>query len=626
MDINNNRIIKIDLSNKRVEVEIKDEKFLRTYIGGSTLGAYYLLTETEPQIDPLSSDNVLIFTGSIVSGVPLSGFTRTEVIAKSPLTGGIGVSQLGGDFAYRLKKAGYIGIVIKGKADHPVYIWIEDDKIDIMDAENYWGMDTLEAENEIKKDLRNSQASAMVIGPAGEKKVKFATIMSKGNFAAGRTGLGAVMGSKNLKAVLVSGTKKIDIVNPEYIRSLAQKIKSRIADSPLEPISEMGSSVAINWTNVTGGLPTYNFKHGFYNNAEKISGEHIYETIHTKTRDNCWACVVKCKQRISFKDDKYEVSADYGCPEYETLAMLGSNLGIDDLKAIAKANELCNRYGIDTITTGAIIATIMEAYQEGIVNKAKLDGIEVVFGNANALLTLIHKIANREGVGDILAEGPRFVINKFNIPREKSIDVKGSPVPAHEPRIKKSLALTYSVVPIGADHVCTGHDTYLTPETHQILRNSMKAIGLLEDLVPYRLNSKTVRFVYYSQVLFALLDSLSICIRVWEYLIKSIEVPECVNAITGWETSLWELMKVGERSINLQRIYNFREGLDSKDDTLPERFFKALENEKDNTNIISQKDWEECKQLYYAMAGWDDTGFPRDAKLLELDMEWVIND
>jgi len=618
-------ILKIDLSGKNVETETREEKFYRKYMGGSAIGAYYLLKELPFQSDPLGPENIIVISASVVTGAPISGFTRANVTAKSPLTGGVGDSQFGGFFPLELKKAGFDAIVVKGKAKSPVYILIQNGEVKIKNAGQIWGMDTGKAGDKLKEITGDRSLKVLSIGQAGENKVKYASIINEKVFAAGRTGMGAVMGSKNLKAIAVSGEKSLKFANEDFIKKLAGETKERLDNhGSLSQVSKMGSSVSVEWQNESGGLPTRNFQSGHFEKAEEITGKKIYETLHTDKRHTCFGCVIACKQRVGAQKP-YKIDDEYGCPEYETASALGSYLMIDDVKIVAKANELCNRYGLDTISVGAIVAFCMECYEKGLMDKKHFDGIEMKFGNGQALLDAIEKIAAREGYGNELSHGMEYITGKLNENvNEFAMHVKNNPLPAHMPRVKQSYGLAYATVPFGADHCSHGSDAVIDPSVPEEAKKDYRSLGILEDSPTDSLKNKA-KFYYYTGNMHAFFDTADICIRA-AGLFSYNEIVKLVRACTGWETSLWELMKIGERRNNMLKMLNASEGFTAEEDVLPDRAFKPIEGGPTDGVKIDKEEFYKKIREFYELAGWNiETGRPKDYKLRELGLEWTID-
>jgi len=597
------------------------EVLFRRYLGGGALSLYYLLKELKPGADPLGPENLLIFAASAVTGQPAAGFSRFTVAAKSPLTGGFGESEAGGWWGPELKSSGFDAILIKGKADQPVYLSIQDGKAEIRDASHLWGEMTRESQEKIRKDLGDEKVRVALIGPGGEKGVKYACILNELKHVNGRTGMGAVMGSKNLKAIAVRGKKKMALHSPEKVREVVKRIAETWAKNP-SGLGELGTARGVMPLNAAGIFPTRNFITGTFDKAEAICGETMRDTILVG-RGTCYGCPVRCKREVKV-DQPYKVDPEYGGPEYETLGALGSLCCIGDLKAIAMGNQLCGAYGIDTISTGTTIAFAMECFEKGILTLRDTDGIELRFGNAGAMLAMVEKIGRREGIGMLLGESLKTAAERIGKGSEKyAMHVKGQPFPLHEPRGKAGLALAYSISPTGADHLEHPHDPVF--ETEAGLK-SILPLGIVEPLSALDLSSKKVRMFVYLQDLYSMFNSIGLCVLTGGFFggpVSLNTIPEYVNAVTGWETSLWELMKVGERHSAMARVFNVREGLSSKDDTLPGRIFEPLEGGPSKSKNIDPQEFQKALKTYYGMVGWDENGVPLDSRLEELDLGWV---
>jgi len=620
----NGKILKINLTNREISVEKPDDNFYRTYMGGRNIGAYFLLKEMDPTTEPFSPDNVIIFSLSIISGVPVPGPSKYSVVTKSPLTNAFAESEAGGFWGPELKFAGFDAIVIKGKSPNPVYIWINNGQVEIKDAAHLWGKITGDTQQLIREELNDERVRIAQIGPAGENKVRYACVISDLNHANGRTGVGAVMGSKNLKAVVVRGNKKnINFKNNDEIKKIASKFAKNYKDYPaLQGLQKLGTSGMVNDLNASGMLPTKNFKYGNFDGAEKISGGFMEKTIGVG-QEGCYACPVRCKHSVEVKEP-YEVERKYGGPEYETIGVFGSSCGINDIKAIAKANELCGKYGLDTISTGGMIAFAIDCYSEGLLKDLK--GIELKYGDAEMMLQLVEDIARRKGLGDILAEGAKGAIKILGKETEKyAMHVKGQMLPAHEPRGKVSVGLSYAVAPQGADHMTAEHDTCF--ESENCFLEQLYPLGILEPLGALDLGPKKIRQFVYLQQLSSLHNVLCICTFTCAVLgaLRLKDMSDLVEAATGWETSVWELMKAGERGINMARMFNIMNGFTKEDDMIPERFFEPLEGKNPlEGKSISKSEFIKARDYYYEMMNWSEQGIPRRAKLDELNIGWIV--
>ncbi len=617
----NGKILRVDLSARVLTEEQVPEILYRRYLGGGALSLYFLLKELKPGIDPLGPENLLIFMSSAVTGTPALGFSRYTVAAKSPLTGGFGESEAGGWWGPELKFSGYDGILVKGKANRPVYLWIHDGKAELQDASHLWGLQARETQEMIRKELGDEKIRIALIGPGGEKLVKFACILNDLKHANGRTGMGAVMGSKNLKAIAVRGDKKMALHAPEKARSVIKGVLESYKANP-GTLGELGTARGVMPMNAGGILPTRNFTSGSFEKAEEICGETMRDTILVG-RGTCYACAVRCKREVRV-DAPYHVDPIYGGPEYETIAAFGSLCGIGDLKAIALANQICGAYTIDTISTGTTIAFAMECFEKGVITAKDTGGIELRFGNVEAMLRMVEQIGKREGFGNLLAEGVKVAAETIGKgSKDFAMHTKGQPLPLHEPRGKTGLGLAYALSPTGADHLEAAHDPVFESEAG--LKNVL-LLGILEPLSALELTHRKVRMFLYLQDLYNLFNSIGLCIftAIPFGLMTIPDVVDYVNAVTGWDTSLWEFMKTGERHSNMARIFNFREGFTSKEDTLPDRLFKPLEGGTLKGTKIERHDFEKAVKTYYQMMGWDENGVPLRATLEELELGWVL--
>lgn len=610
----NGKILRVDLSRGSTSAEELDEFFCRKYIGGAGFVAYYLLKELGQGVDPLSPENKLIFAAGPVTGVPLSGSGRYCVGAKSPLTGAYSKAESGGYWGAELKHAGYDAIIIEGKAEKPVYLWIHDGEVSLRDASHLWGMNTKETLRTIQAELGDSLIRVASIGLAGEHLVRFACIVNELHDTAGRSGMGAVMGSKNLKAIAVRGHQRPQVADPEHLRGFNQWL---LANRPLwESFHLFGTGAGMDRGVASGNLPIRNFRDGDFPDAKNISAEALKDTIRIKM-ESCYACSIRCKKVVKV-EGTYSVDPAYGGPEYETLASLGSNCGINDLKAIAKGNELCNAYSLDTISTGDVIAFAMECFENKLFTREETGGIELAFGNAEAMLKVIDMIARREGIGDLLADGSARAAQKIGKgAMEFSMQVKGLDIPMHEPRLKTALGLGYMINPHGADHQDNFHDMMLSGRS----LDRVKPLGVLEPFPPDDLSPRKVSLFRYIHQERVLRDCLVLCNFV-PY--ETEQVVDILAAVTGWNTGIIELMRVAERTLTMARLFNIREGFTADDDKLPNRFFQPKTSGALSTKYYDAEELEKAKSYYYTLMGWEaKTGIPTPEKLQELGIEWA---
>ena len=610
------RILRVNLSKDKLSIEYPDEIFYRRYLGGEGFVAYYLLKELKPGIDPLGPENKLIFAAGPVTGVPIAGNSRNSIGAKSPLTGGFGESEVGGYWGAELKHAGFDAVIIEGKASSPVYLWIHNGEAEIRDASHIWGLETGDAQRVIREELNDNLVRVALIGPGGENLVRYACIMVDLKDAAGRTGMGAVMGSKNLKAVAVRGSGRIEVSDKRILTELSKHLIQKVKDMRL---CEYGTGSLFEEYAASGNLPIRNFRDGEFQNAAALSAKNVKATVRVGM-EGCYACPIRCKKIVKI-DEPFTVDPAYGGPEYEALASLGSNCGVDDLKAVCKANEICNRFSIDVISAGVSIAFAMECYENGLISDKETGGLKLKFGNAEALVRMVEMIGRREGLGDLLAEGVKRASEKIGKDSERfAMHVKGQEIPMHEPRFKKALGVGYAVSPTGADHMHNFHDTFLTPNSQEL--SVLAELGILEPIPLEKLCPGKIRALIYAVDWRVLDNCLLLCSFVpWDYVQKT----SIVRAVTGWNTTAWELMKTGERVTTMARVFNIREGFGRKDDWLPERFFNPRISGVLSDTAIDPEEFREAIDTYYKMMGWDENGVPTREKLEELDIGWVVS-
>lgn len=608
------KILHVDLSTGAFKVEETSEIFRRRFFGGWGFILYYLFREMDSSTDPLGPDNVLVFATGPVTGAPISGSGRHAVGAKSPLTGGFGASEAGGFWGAELKRAGFDAIVIKGKASSPVYLWIHNGEAEIRDAFHLWGKTTGEVQELIYQELGDKTVKIAQIGPAGENLVRYACITHDLRHFAGRCGLGAVMGSKNLRAVVVKGEGKVEVASPDRLAAIRQWL-SENDEALLAGFRHTGTAGIVPYLNAAGGLPTRNFTHGHFEKADEISGQKMAETILVD-RGSCYACIARCKRVVEVKEGPYLVDPMYGGPEYETIGALGSSCGVSDLRAIARANQLCGAYGLDTISAGVTIAFAMECGEKGLL---KSDEVELRFGNPDTVLKLLEMIAFRRGLGDLLAEGVRRAAEKIGPEAYPlAMEVKGQEIPMHEPRFKHALGLGYALSPTGADHNHNIHDDGYVKETRSAFRRA-RALGILEPLPRNDLGPAKVRLFFYELLWQMGYELLGLC-RFLPY--DKLQVQDILQAVTGWDVSIWEMMKAGQRIYTLARIFNVKSGFSPADDRLPERFFEPFPDGPLAGEAIGREAFRKALELFYGMIGWDPrTGMPYPHVLAELDIE-----
>ncbi len=604
------RILHVDLSKRDQHVEELSEGEARAYIGGSGLAAKRLWEMTGNETDPLGTENVLIFMTGPFTGtkVPLSG--RHEVVAKSPLTGIYGESDVGGRWGTELKKAGFDGVVVTGKSARHTYLWINEVGVELRDADHLWGLDTYEASPILRKET-DQKAIEACIGPAGERLARIAAIMHDGRDAraAGRCGLGAVMGSKNLKAIVAKGDKDVTVVDAKRLSEMTKKLAPEILKNT-KRLADYGTSQVMTTLEELGDLPVRNWKQGSWKEgAEKLSGVTMAKSI-LKGRYFCGACIVGCGRAVAIDHGEYAGVEGAG-PEYETMALFGSNILVDDLGAVAKAHELCNRYGLDVISTGGVIGFALEAAERGILKGDSDEEVDLTWGNGKAVTNLVEKIGRREGLGYLLGEGVMRTSAKLGGGSEAfALHVKGLEPPGHDPRAYNSLAVGYATSNRGACH--------LQGMSYAFERSAtMPELGINE--VQDRFGTvKKGELVAKTQDLMSLFDSIKLCKFLLYGGVKLTHILEWFNAVTGWEISQAEIMKAGERIYNLKRMYNVRCGITRKDDTVPTRMLR--EKRREGGAAENLPPFSEALDEYYSYRGWDRNGIPTKTKLLELGL------
>jgi aldehyde:ferredoxin oxidoreductase len=609
----NGRILRVNLTRQDHTVESPPEEFYRKYLGGRGFIIHTLLSETPKGIDPLGPENKLIFATGPITGYPLPGGVKTSVGSKSPLTGAPGESEAGGSWGTALKKAGFDAIIIEGAAPAPVYISIRDDRVEVRDGRHTWGLEPAETEKTLREELGDGKMGAMVIGPGGENLVRYASILGDVTHVAGRTGMGAVMGSKKLKAIAVRGTKLPEMANREGIRALARWMAENYKKKT--HLWEQGTGTTMVQYEEQGNLPIRNFLGGRFPGAGNINSQTMFNKGYVTKMEGCLACPIRCKKKIEMKNP-WTVDPAYGGPEYETLAALGSNCGVDSVEAIIKAHELCGRYGIDTMSAGVSISFAMECFEKGIITLQDTGGIHLTFGNAEAMVEMVEQIGRRKGFGDVLAEGARraaAIIGKGA--DEYAMHVKGEEIPMHEPRYKQGMGLHYTVHPMGPDHCGGPHDDVVQENPA-----GWDSVDVSDPMPSTELSARKARMLYHTGLWRQMGNYLGTCSFVpWNYK----QLCEATEYVTGWPISYWRLMKTVERGVTLARIYNIREGFTTKDDTLPGRFMTSPPDGPLKGISIDPGELADAQKVYYQMLGWDESGVPTYGRLVELGIEWA---
>lgn len=612
------RHICIDLTNETIEVKENDLEVMKNFVGARGIGIHYVMEKMDPKADALSAENRFIFATGPLTGFPPAG-NRCYVVTKSPLTGGIANSSVGGYFGVELKLAGYDFVILDGKAKSPVYIWIQDDRVEIRKADHLWGMGTEDTEHQVLKET-DAFAHVAEIGPAGENMARIANVMTGGVSAAraaGRGGHGAVLGSKNVKAVAVRGTRGIKVADPDLFKKSLWKFLgywNDPSDSCVKGLGEHGTISVVSWANDLGILPTRNFQTGVNENAHKISGELFHEKYSVKKAGlpgkACFACPAGCSRISRVEVPGFEGSSEG--PEYESVASMGSVTGMDNLPLVMKAVRMCNDIGVDTISMGVTFGCAMELFEKGYLPEADA-GHAMHFGNGEAMLDLLSKVGTREGFGHLLGEGSYRLADKYGHP-ELSMTVKKQELPNYDPRGVKGQALAFATNNRGGDHCraevncsemfeCTMLG-YWTPE---------------KDVDPLSTTGKAGMTRHYQDYTSWANDSVGMC---YFLLMDTPEADlvEYLENVTGVDFGGLEgLMKAGERIFNLDRMFNLKAGLTGKDDTLPRRFLEEPMPEGPKKGQVVELD--QMLPGYYKLRNWDENGVPTLEKLKELGLE-----
>ncbi|MGZ3613839.1 MAG: aldehyde ferredoxin oxidoreductase family protein [Thermodesulfobacteriota bacterium] len=594
------KLLRVDLTKGEWKTEELDKNLAAKFIGGRGLGSKILFDEIDPKVDPFSPNNKLIMATGPLTGTSASASGRYMVITKAPLTGTIACSNSGGHFGAELKFAGFDVIVFEGKAKEPVYLYIEDGKAELRDAKALWGKTTHETTDQILSET-DMDARVACIGPAGEKLVRYACVINDKHRAAGRSGVGAVMGSKNLKAVAVKGSGSVTVADKEAFRKATLDVFQKVKANPVTSsgLPSYGTCVLVNIINASGILPTRNFSEGVFEGAEKISGETLAEDILVRNRA-CFSCPIACGRVVKVTNPKYECFGEG--PEYESDWAMGACCGVDNLDAVAKGNYLCDTLGLDPISAGVTIACGMELFQKGIISTKEV-GRSLNFGDADAMVEMVRQIGYREGFGDALAEGSYRLAEKFGR-LEYSMSVKKQEFPAYDARGVQGMGLQYATSNRGACHV---RGYLISPEI----------LGSPQKLDPFETEEKA-GWVKTFQDLTAVVDSAGLCLFN-TFAFGAPEIVEYLKAATGAEMSLEELMKAGERIWNLEKMFNLKAGITGKEDRLPDRLVKEPMPGGPAKGRVS----ELGKMLpeYYELRGWDKEGVPTKGRLKELGLE-----
>lgn len=560
------RILRVDLTRRTTSVEEMDEATFRRHPGGRALIAHYLLREVPKGIDALSPENVLVFAMGVLTGTPLSGASRHAVGAKSPISGGFGEAEVGGFWGAELKRAGWDGIVVTGAASSPVSLFIKDDQVELRDAAHLWGKEIMETEETLKAEVGERLARVCEIGPAGENLVRFAGIVNDFKDIAGRSGMGAVMGSKKLKAIVVKGSKNLPLADAAKVKEVGRWVADTLQENHWA-FHNFGTGMGLDGYTRVGGMAVRNFSGGAFEQAADISAEALVEKGYRVKMEACWACSVRCKKVVKL-ETPYEIDPKYGGPEFESTAALGSQCGVGDLALISKANERCNALGVDTISLGATVSWAMACREAGILPDAEIGGEPLVFGNGRAVLAAVEAISKREGFGDVLAEGSERAAARLG-GTEHLTTVKGLELAMHDPRQRtdygRQVRVSYATSPSGGDH--------------------------MNSNLPSRSARNTVGMCFFLKY-------------------DDARLADIVNAVTGWGIDANGVTEVGDRSLALARLFNLREGIGAADDRLPGTVHRPHVSGPLSKVRLDEAGVREQIRDYYKARGWDEDGVP----------------
>lgn len=597
------KLLRVNLSTRSWVIESTPREAYDFFLGGRGVGAYLLYKELEPGTNPLGPQNKLIFTSGVLAGTLTPGASRAVVCFRSPLTGTYSYSLCGGHFPVELRFAGYDILIIEGQASRPVYLWIDDDSIELREADNLWGLQTHQTEDAIRQAVHDSDIHIACIGPAGEKNVRFACIQSDYHREFGRGGGGAVMGSKNLKAIAVRGTGSIHVADPKALAQFTEEAYQDLSQSPKAKIRRtLGTMEMVDGTNNHGYWGTRNFSTGFYEKASAINAD-AFKKEYFDGSLSCYGCPIACGKVSRIKKGPHNGTALEG-PEFETDGLIGANCGVSDPEVIIKATEICDLYGMDTMSAGATVSLAMECFEKGIIDTTVTGGAELSFGNGEALLTVLKQTALREGIGEILAEGSKRAGEYFGAP-VLAMQVKGMEFATYEPRGVKGMGLCYAVSTKGG---------------HHMFAPTMGAETAGDGSQQFLIEGKA-ELVCQTQAQMAVVDSLVLCSSM-RFVMSLADQLHFYQAVTGCAINPDELMLIGQRIVTMERLFNIREGFSRKDDTLPNRILKEV---MPTGAAKGQKvELESMLTDYYERMGWDQEGLPKNETLVKLGLDKII--
>jgi aldehyde:ferredoxin oxidoreductase len=599
------KILRVNLSDGEVSTETIDPQTAKDYLGGRGWAIKYLSAEVDPKIEPLSPENKLIFATGPLTSTPTPTGNRYMVVTKSPLTGALSNSNSGGVFPTEMKRTGFDMFIIEGAAEAPVYLWIDHQQVEIRTADHIWGKD-VHATEDILLAETNHKARVACIGPAGERMVKIASIMNDKHRAAGRSGVGAVMGSKNLKAVVVRGQNEPQLAEPEKMKKLNLKVQRQVGGDIKKgsALREYGTAYVPQVTNALGIFPSYNFRTGVFPGVDNIDGPTLTDNYLQRPKP-CFKCPIACGRDTKVEEHPYEGEGEG--PEYETIMAIGSSCGVDNLAAVTKANYLCNELGLDTISAGMTVSCAMEMYADGILTDDITEG-PLEFGDADRMIALIKQTAYRQGFGDQLAEGSYRLADSYGHP-EYSITAKKLEFPGYDPRGSKGMGLLYATSNIGASHMAG--DTAYT-----------EVFGVPEKTDPLTIEGKAALVKQFEDI-FAVIDATGLCVFLaLRYLFSDTlalfpePLTDFLNYATGAGYTQESLMEAGDRIYNLERLFLLEAGLSKADDTLPKRMLEEPMPEGPAKGHVVELD--QMLAEFYQLRGWDENGVPTTEKLEQL--------
>jgi aldehyde:ferredoxin oxidoreductase len=617
------RILHVDLTRNEIRSEELSEETLRLYVGGGSLGTYLLLRDTKAGVDPLGSDNLFIFSSSVIAGLEGVGLARFSVVTKSPLSGGIGETRCEGPWGQALKGSGYDALVIHGQSVAPVYLLIEGTRASLRPAEELWGRDTAFVADSLEK-RHGSLLHTASIGPAGESQVRYASIVADRSYQAMRLGVGAVMGSKRLKAVALSGGMLRPAADPKGLAAITTLNASRLEANDLTRWQKNPPGFAAWVDTITdpGYLSVENFRSGMPPNCEAFASQRFLEFYRREAP--CPGCPNDC-----IKEFEVDGESGSGGMHQEIAGTLGPNIGLTDLKTLVRANRFCNLQGIDPVSAGFCISFAMECFEKGLLTRHDADGLNLRFGNHEVVLPILEQIAARRSLGRLLGEGTRRAAESLGAEAVPlAMQVKSVEMTCFEPRGQTNLALGFATAPVGPRYDICEHDWDFDTRSgwNHTLEHS-RALGILRRIPSDYLGQDKVRNFKVLNNLWSACDALDFCIfaSAPTRALTLNDMTEIVAAVTGWKTSAYEFLRWGERRNHLMRVYNLREGFSADDDTLPERFFtESVPTRHSPSSCLNREKFRQAIETYYSMMGWDESGRPRESTLVDFELEWVL--